>query len=219
LEQLAFEAKDLLLVVDDFAPYGSAQEVQQLHATADRLFRGVGNQSGRQRLTTELTLRPTKPPRALVLATGEDPARGHSLRARVVALELEVGDIDWLQMSHCQQDAAAGQYASAMASFIAWVAPHRAALQQRLLDAMQAARHTAAQSSGAGADHHAPRTICANWRLASSCCSSTRWPAARSMTLRWSNLRPERRSPGTWLQRRSTRHKPVKIRPGVFSPC
>ena len=39
LEGLAFSAKDVLLVVDDFAPTGSATDVQRMHREADRLLR------------------------------------------------------------------------------------------------------------------------------------------------------------------------------------
>src|SRR5919199_337965 len=43
LEVMAFHAKDALLVVDDFAPTGSAVDIQRLHREADRLIRGQGN--------------------------------------------------------------------------------------------------------------------------------------------------------------------------------
>ena len=50
LEGLAFQAKDVLLVVDDFAPTGTSSDVQRYHKEADRLFRGQGNQAGRGRM-------------------------------------------------------------------------------------------------------------------------------------------------------------------------
>src|SRR5439155_14811191 len=39
LEALAFLAKDVLLVIDDFKPGGSKAEIDQLHAKADRVLR------------------------------------------------------------------------------------------------------------------------------------------------------------------------------------
>ena len=45
-EQLAFYAKDALIVIDDFAPQGNIAEVSRYHAAADRIFRAAGNHSG-----------------------------------------------------------------------------------------------------------------------------------------------------------------------------
>src|SRR5262249_48786127 len=72
IEGVAFAAKDSLLTVDDFYPTGSAADVQRQHREADRLFRNQGNRAGRQRLRSDASLRPAKPPRGLVLSTGED---------------------------------------------------------------------------------------------------------------------------------------------------
>src|SRR5262249_45056246 len=138
LEALAFAAKDALLVVDDFCPTGSAADVQRYHREADRLFRGQGNHAGRQRLRADASLRPAKPPRGLILATGEDTPRGQSLRARLLVLELARGDFGPQpphpnpMLSACQRDAAAGKYAAAMAGFIHWLAPQYDAVRRRL---------------------------------------------------------------------------------------
>src|SRR5262249_28446974 len=72
LEGLAFAAKDALLVVDDFAPQGSSADVQRYHREADRFLRAQGNRAGRQRMRPDGSLRPAKPPRGLVLRTGDD---------------------------------------------------------------------------------------------------------------------------------------------------
>ncbi|MGL4461965.1 MAG: DUF927 domain-containing protein [Planctomycetia bacterium] len=53
IEGLAFAAKDAVLVVDDFKPGGSSQDVQRLHQSADRVFRGLANGASRQRLTAD----------------------------------------------------------------------------------------------------------------------------------------------------------------------
>ena len=99
LEGLAFQAKDVLLVVDDFAPTGTSSDVQRYHKEADRLFRGQGNQAGRGRMRPDGSLRPAKPPRGLILSTGEDIPRGQSLRARGLFLELGPNDLDWQRLS------------------------------------------------------------------------------------------------------------------------
>ena len=87
LEAQAFQAKDQLMVLDDFAPTGGSHDVQRWHKKADRVIRAKGNASGRQRMRPDTTLRPERPPRALILSTGEDVPRGQSLRARMLALE------------------------------------------------------------------------------------------------------------------------------------
>ncbi len=122
LEALAFAAKDAVFVVDDFAPSGSSGDVLRLHRDADRLLRAQGNSSGRQRMRADTTLRPPKPPRGLILSTGEDVPRGQSLRARILVLEVEPGDVDTTKLSACQADAAAGLKAAAMAGFIRSIA-------------------------------------------------------------------------------------------------
>lgn len=71
LEMQAFLAKDQVLVLDDFAPSGTSHDVQRLHRKADRVMRAKGNASGRLRMRQDTTLRPQKPPRALILS----PAR------------------------------------------------------------------------------------------------------------------------------------------------
>ena len=95
LEALAFTMKDALLVIDDFAPGGSAVDVARYHKEADRVLRAQGNNSGRGRLRPDGELRPTRYPRGLIVTTGEDVPRGESLRARQFIVEIRQGDIEW----------------------------------------------------------------------------------------------------------------------------
>jgi hypothetical protein len=132
LEALAFAAKDVVLVVDDFCPTGSVADVLRYHREADRLLRGQGNHAGRLRMRVDATLRPERPPRGLILSTGEDTPRGQSLRARLFTVEYSPGDIDPTKLSACQQDAAAGKYAATMAGYIRWLAPQYGAIRGRL---------------------------------------------------------------------------------------
>ena len=123
LEGLAFYAKDALLVVDDFAPSGAQADVQRFHRDADRLLRAQGNLAGRQRMRPDGSLRPPKPPRGLIVSTGEDVPRGQSLRARILILEMKPDDLDWVRLTDCQIDAGSGRYAQALAGFLQWLAP------------------------------------------------------------------------------------------------
>ena len=132
LEGLAFQAKDVLLVVDDFAPTGTSSDVQRYHKEADRIFRGQGNQAGRGRMRPDGSLRPAKPPRGLILSTGEDIPRGQSLRARGLFLELGPNDLDWQRLSKLQQDAAKGRFAMAMAGYLQWLAADYETIQSTL---------------------------------------------------------------------------------------
>src|SRR5262249_55558808 len=122
LESLAFSARHALLVVDDFCPAGNAADVQRYHREADRLFRGQGNRSGRQRLRPDGTPKAARPPRGVILSTGEDVPRGHSLRARMFVVEVGRSDVNPGRLTECQREAAAGTYASAASAYIRWLA-------------------------------------------------------------------------------------------------
>ena len=131
LEGVAFSVKDALLVIDDYSPRGGQQEQAKLAAKADRVLRAQGNHSARGRLNADLTTRPPRPPRGLIVSTGEDIPPGHSLRARNLIVEVGKGDIDIEKLSSCQQDAEEGMYASAMSGYVSWVAPQHKALQDK----------------------------------------------------------------------------------------
>lgn len=122
LETLAFAAKDALVVVDDFAPRGSMQDVHKLHGVAERVIRAAGNHSARGRLTPEGVLREYKPPRGLILSTGEDIPRGHSVRARLLVLEIAKSDINLALLTKLQQYAKRGTFSNSLAGFARWIA-------------------------------------------------------------------------------------------------
>jgi hypothetical protein len=132
LEALAFAAKDGLLVVDDFAPRGGSGDRQRLERDADRLLRAQGNRAGRGRMRADGTLRPPKPPRGLILSTGEDVPPGQSLRGRMLVLEVSPGDLPLARLTPHQRAAADGVYADGLAAFVAWLAPRYGELFLRL---------------------------------------------------------------------------------------
>ena len=139
LEELAFHAKDALLVVDDFVPTGRSGD-SELHNVAERLFRAAGNHQGRSRLGGAGQLIASRPPRALVLATGEEVPRGQSLRARLLILELGPGEVDRVRLSECQSAAQQGQLATAMGGFLRWIAGQYETVQERLRTRVQELR-------------------------------------------------------------------------------
>src|SRR5262249_27567163 len=105
-----------------------------------------GNQAGRLRMRADATLRPAKPPRGLVLSTGEDTPRGQSLRARLLVLEgspgndNEPGDFGPRpphpnpELTACHADAARGVYAPALSGSIRYLAPRYYEIRRRLRD-------------------------------------------------------------------------------------
>ena len=151
----AFAAKDALLVVDDFAPTGNFSRVEQRHAEADRVLRSQGNRAGRGRCAPDGSIRPEKPPRGLIVSTGEDVPRGQSLRARLLVLEVSPGVTPFGKAAlRAAQDAgAAGLYAAAMAAFLAWLAPE---LEARQTEFRAAAARRAAEFQADGQHRRAP---------------------------------------------------------------
>jgi len=143
-EVLAFIAKDTLLVIDDFRP--GAAERRRLAGEADRLLRAAANGAGRGRLKSDDSLRPAHPPRALILATGEERPSGESLIARMLLVEVTPGDIDPKRLSACQRDAAGGLYAQAMAGYIQWLAPRLDQVRAEMRAAHARSREQAAHA-------------------------------------------------------------------------
>lgn len=148
LERLAFEAKDALLVIDDFAPHGSQQDIYRLHGTAERVIRGAGNGAGRGRMYADGRLRPDFPPRGLIVGTGEDVPRGQSLRARTAIIEVGRGDVNVNALTSAQHDGAMGEYAAAMAGYIQWLAGRFDALRETAAEEIAGLRD-AARTQGA----------------------------------------------------------------------
>lgn len=150
LEAVAFAAKDALLVVDDFVPASSTgSDAQRQQRDADRLLRGQGNRSGRQRLWADGTLRSTKYPRGLVLSTGEDMPNGQSLRSRLLTLEVDKRDgansVHWEKLTIAQSNASGGLYAEAMSGFLQFIAPRYGDVQKELRDLIGRLKELATQ--------------------------------------------------------------------------
>jgi len=121
-EALAFIAKDAVLVVDELHPPASGSQREAMHRDVDRLLRSQGNSAGRGRMRADGTLRPTKPPRGVLLATGEELPRRQSADVRMFILEVQKGAVEAQKLTTCQTDAAAGLYAQATAAFVRWLA-------------------------------------------------------------------------------------------------
>jgi hypothetical protein len=165
IEGQAFHAKDQILILDDFAPTGTSNDVQRWHRKADRVLRAKGNASGRQRMRPDATLKPDKPPRASIVSTGEDVPRGQSLRARIAVMELGPGQLDWQALTACQHDASEGLYAAAMAGYVRWLAHRYEAVRSGINEERMALRTTAS----AGTQHRRTPQMVADLAL-DVCC-------------------------------------------------
>ncbi len=161
LEALAFAAKDALLVIDDFVPTGTGADVYHLNQKADRVLRAQGNITGRQRMRDDTTLRPEKPPRGLILSTGEDLPRGHSLRSRLFAVSLGPEDLEWEKVSDCQRNAQAGLFSQALAEYVFWLSLRYENVQKDLPPEIQELR----QEAFLQGMHRRTATIVANLAL------------------------------------------------------
>jgi hypothetical protein len=156
LEMCAFHAKDALITFDDFCPRGTQGDIERLNLLADRIFRGQGNNSGRQRLKADLTLAATKYPRGLVLSTGETVPTGQSLRGRLLIVDVGPDDVNLQQLTLCQQDGQDGLYAETLAAYIHWLAPQYDQARKSLQPAIQLRRP---QFKAAGQHSRAPENL------------------------------------------------------------
>lgn len=122
LQETLFHLKDATAFIDEFVPSGGAKGYERAHVVGEQVLRSVGNSAGRARLNRDGKLQETHEPRALLLSTGEDRPRGHSLAARTVHLAVSEGTVKKEKLTACQQDARDGLYALAMSGYIHWLA-------------------------------------------------------------------------------------------------
>ena len=94
IEAAMFLAKDVPLVIDDFAPqFSSLAEARMMHKKAHHVVRSVGNRSARGRSRADLSQQNTRIPRGLVIMTAENPLIGQSIVGRMLYVGVEPGDI------------------------------------------------------------------------------------------------------------------------------
>lgn len=106
LEQKAFLAKDVPLVVDDFCPEKHAGFAQELERRASRIIRAAGNRQARGRLRSDLSARRSYFPRGIVVATAEQlPNSAVSALARIFPVPFEKGAIEKEKLSELQAKA------------------------------------------------------------------------------------------------------------------
>lgn len=143
LEKIAFMAKDVPLVADDFVPKGNANDVAKAHKVAEQVLRAQGNRAGRQRMNADGTLRKTFFPRGIIISTGEDVPRGQSLLARLLILQLGPKDVDFNVLTGMQEQGERGVLAEAMSGYLQWLAPQMGSLKSDLAERQKVYRQKA----------------------------------------------------------------------------
>jgi hypothetical protein len=138
IEGTPFAAKDALIVVDDFHPPASRAEAAAMEATINRLFRAVGNQTSRSRSQANLQLRPDRPPRGVVMSSGERLPGIVSSLARAYVVELKAGDVKLDLLTRLQK--ARSLFAIATGGYVRWLAPQLNALANDLPARFEALR-------------------------------------------------------------------------------
>lgn len=130
LEGAMFAAKNVPMVIDDFAPqFAALGESRDIHKRAHQVVRSVGNRSSRGRANADLTERAQRPPRGIVVATAELPLTGMSIVGRMIYVPVERGDVELSAdgsgpLDQAQALAGPGQamYAKSMAGYVRWLA-------------------------------------------------------------------------------------------------
>jgi len=121
IEEMAFQTKDTLLVVDDLYPAKNPREKERLEGVLEYLTRNQGDRQGRGRLTSNISLMVGHPPRGLALCSGETmPLSGSSL-ARNLVLHLLKEDINQEKLTQAQ--AQKDLLSQAMRGYLEWLAP------------------------------------------------------------------------------------------------
>lgn len=145
IEGACFAAKDVPLVIDDFAPqFASVSDAKEMHRKAHYIVRSVGNRSSRGRSQANLKERQTRVPRGLVISTAENPLVGQSTVGRMIYIQVARGDILPVDGSNnplldaAQKAGQEGQYAQAMTAFLQYLAANWDAVKTHFLARVEA---------------------------------------------------------------------------------
>ena len=149
MEAAAHKAKDAIATFDDFKPCGSKGEADSMHHKLERLLRAQGDGAGRSRLVGDgkFAYATGRPPRGLLVVTGEDATRVESALARSLCVELEKQTIRLAALTQMQQHAADGRLADSMAGFVCWCAKNDGHLKSLLPAAQVGVRDLLARDS------------------------------------------------------------------------
>lgn len=130
LEKLLFLAKDLPLIIDDWAPGQDTAKARELEVKAEHVIRAQGNRQGKGRLRSDTSSRKSYIPRGLLITSGEQLPGGHSHTARIFSTEISAADIDLKKLSLAQEKK--HLYSQAMTQYILWLQKRWPTLRREL---------------------------------------------------------------------------------------
>jgi hypothetical protein len=142
----AFQAKDTLLVIDDFSPGNTPREMRERDEVASRLLRSLGNRAARGRMADGRRYQADFPPRCLALITAEDVPTGQSVLARGIGVRVYIPPKGTVERATIEARLVQAQqvesllYPHAMAGYLLWVQRHWKELAEQL--PVAAAQHT-----------------------------------------------------------------------------
>jgi hypothetical protein len=90
LEKLLFLAKDILLVIDDWAPAEDLNSMREMESKAEYIIRAQGNRQAKGRMKPNMSSQTIFIPRGMLLSSGEQLPSGQSRNARVLPVRIEV---------------------------------------------------------------------------------------------------------------------------------
>ena len=138
LEKLAFHAKDVPLLIDDFRPALNRAENKNMQDAAGRIIRAAGNRQGRSRLDSGSNFKRSYAPRGMVVSTAERGALGLSVNSRLLTVTIGQGDVSSKLLAAAQKQRHI--YSYAMRGFIRYVAEHWDDLKAQLRNDVSEAR-------------------------------------------------------------------------------
>lgn len=134
---LSFRTKNALLVVDDFAPDGNAAQQDRSQGTIQSVIRQGGNVSGKSRMRRDGSLQQEFYSRGMILLTGEDLPRGHSINGRLFGIEIGPGSIRFDVLTELQEARKRRAFARVNASIISWKIRNWDAVRETYLEQVE----------------------------------------------------------------------------------
>ncbi|MCT1398098.1 bifunctional DNA primase/polymerase [Paenibacillus sp. p3-SID867] len=128
VEKRGFDAKDSLLLIDDYHPTSSPKEKLSMELLAQQILRGYGDRVARGRMKQDTTLRADYPPRGMAIVTAEDTLSVGSSVARLFPVELLKTDVALTPLTKAQLDAE--KLSSAMKGYLEWVGQAMATFEE-----------------------------------------------------------------------------------------
>jgi hypothetical protein len=152
IEEMAFQAKDTLLVVDDLYPAKDPRERSKLEGVLEYLTRNQGDRQGRGRLKSTIALMSGHPPRGLALCSGETMSLSGSSLARNLVLHLLKEDIKPEKLTQAQ--AQKSLLSQAMRGYLEYLAPQLDTLPSQLPEDFEHLREQAKQAANKTRTRH-----------------------------------------------------------------